>query len=201
MEQRMVTGDIPPRIGRLSLRDDHSALLADSSSDEGESMISQGHLLFEYLERDPPFCREPLADKISNLACRFPELKTLRSCDLSPSSWISVAWYPIYRIPTGPTLKDLDACFLTYHSLHTPVGGTHIVQSPITNLVTSGDMDGVCKLSLPVFGLASYKFKGYLWAPNTGCDRHLVNSLLQAADSWLRHLEVNHPDFLFFSRR
>lgn len=31
--------------------------------------------------------------------------------------------YPIYRIPTGPTLKDLDACFLTYHCLHTPVGG------------------------------------------------------------------------------
>ncbi|XP_068304246.1 uncharacterized protein [Pyrus communis] len=32
--------------------------------------------------------------------------------------------YPIYRIPTGPTLKDLDACFLTYHSLFTPVRGT-----------------------------------------------------------------------------
>ena len=33
--------------------------------------------------------------------------------------------YPIYRIPTGPTLKDLDACFLTYHSLHTPLTGNH----------------------------------------------------------------------------
>lgn len=31
--------------------------------------------------------------------------------------------YPIYRIPMGQTLKDLDACFLTYHSLSTPVGG------------------------------------------------------------------------------
>ncbi|ONM38941.1 hypothetical protein ZEAMMB73_Zm00001d043756 [Zea mays] len=28
--------------------------------------------------------------------------------------------YPIYRIPTGPTLKDLDACFLTFHCLATP---------------------------------------------------------------------------------
>lgn len=28
--------------------------------------------------------------------------------------------YPIYRIPTGPTLKDVDACFLTYHLLATP---------------------------------------------------------------------------------
>lgn len=33
--------------------------------------------------------------------------------------------YPIYRIPTGPTLKDLDACFLTYHTLHTPLAGNH----------------------------------------------------------------------------
>ena len=37
--------------------------------------------------------------------------------------------YPIYRIPTGPTLKDLDACFLTYHSLYTPVGGKKEFQS------------------------------------------------------------------------
>ena len=33
--------------------------------------------------------------------------------------------YPIYRIPTGPTLKDLDGCFLTYHKLHTPLTGNH----------------------------------------------------------------------------
>lgn len=31
--------------------------------------------------------------------------------------------YPIYRIPMGPTLKDFDACFLTYHSLSTPMAG------------------------------------------------------------------------------
>lgn len=33
--------------------------------------------------------------------------------------------YPIYRIPSGQTLKDLDACFLTYHTLHTPLTGIH----------------------------------------------------------------------------
>jgi hypothetical protein len=31
--------------------------------------------------------------QISRLAKRFPELSTLRSCDLSPASWTSVAWY------------------------------------------------------------------------------------------------------------
>jgi hypothetical protein len=79
--------------------------------------------MFEYLERDLPYIREPFADKVLDLAAQFPELMTLRSCDLLRSSWFSVAWYPIYRIPTGPTLKDLDACFLTYHSLHTSFGG------------------------------------------------------------------------------
>ncbi|KAB2629177.1 hypothetical protein D8674_033972 [Pyrus ussuriensis x Pyrus communis] len=119
-EQRnhqILTSEIPRRIERLSLRDPHLPPHKDCSSDEGESINSQGSLLFEYFERDLPYCREPLADKILH----FPELKTLRSCDLLSSSWISVAWYPIYRIPIGPTLKDLDACFLTYHSLFTPV--------------------------------------------------------------------------------
>ncbi|KAH9795059.1 hypothetical protein KPL71_005099 [Citrus sinensis] len=115
--------EITLRMDRFSLRDQQTALQEGFSSDEGESTNSQGRLLFEYLERDVPYSREPLADKISDLAFRFPMLKTLRSCDLLPSSWISVAWYPIYRIPTGPTLKDLNACFLTYHSLHTPMGG------------------------------------------------------------------------------
>ncbi|KAM7276548.1 hypothetical protein ACFE04_018414 [Oxalis oulophora] len=199
-EQRIVTGNIPPRIGRLSLRDNHSVLHADCSSDEGESMISHRNILFEYFEYASPFGREPLADKISDLARRFPVLKALRSCDLSPSSWISVAWYPIYKIPTGRTFKDLETCFLTYHALHTPVGGAQGVQPPATSLVTPGDIDGVCKLPLPVFGLASFKFNSHLWTPNTGGDQHLVNSLLQAADSWLRKLDVSHPDFNFFSR-
>nr|GMD60034.1 Activating transcription factor 7-interacting protein like [Ipomoea batatas] len=114
------------RISRLTLRDENTALQEGFSSDEGESACSQRYLRFEYFERSPPHGREPLADKISNLAVRFPELKTLRSCDLLASSWISVAWYPIYRIPMGPTLKPLDACFLSYHRLHTPLTGTFV---------------------------------------------------------------------------
>ncbi|KAH9795062.1 hypothetical protein KPL71_005099 [Citrus sinensis] len=188
--------EITLRMDRFSLRDQQTALQEGFSSDEGESTNSQGRLLFEYLERDVPYSREPLADKISDLAFRFPMLKTLRSCDLLPSSWISVAWYPIYRIPTGPTLKDLNACFLTYHSLHTPMGG-----APSPEVSYPSEIDGVPKMALPVFGLASYKFKGSLWTPTGGCERQLASSLLQAADNWLRLLQVNHPDFLFFCRR
>ncbi|KAF9593643.1 hypothetical protein IFM89_024460 [Coptis chinensis] len=147
---------------------------------------------------------EPLADKamyflsqILDLARRFPQLKTLRSCDLLSSSWISVAWYPIYRIPTGPTLKDLDACFLTFHTLSTPMTGAGNAQGPV--MTYPDGMDGVHKISLPVFGLASYKLKGSMWTPSGGSERQLSNSLLQAADKWLRLLQVNHPDFQFFA--
>ncbi|KAF7808845.1 DUF789 family protein [Senna tora] len=186
-------------MGRLSMRDHHNVPQDGFSSDDGESVNSRGYLIFEYLERDPPYSREPLADKILDLAFRIPELMTLRSCDILSSSWISVAWYPIYRIPTGPTLRDLDACFLTYHSLHTPMEGLQRVQAPVVTYPS--EIDGVPRLSLPVFGLASYKFRGPLWTPNGGYERQLASSLLQAADKWLRFLQASHPDFLFFSRR
>lgn len=45
--------------------------------------------------------------------------------------------YPIYRIPTGPTLKDLDACFLTYHTLHTPLTGNFEISSLCLSAVES----------------------------------------------------------------
>ncbi|BAT93802.1 hypothetical protein LR48_Vigan02g244300 [Vigna angularis] len=199
-EQRnfpLLSDEVPQRMSRLSLRDHHSLPQDGFSSDDGDSVNPQGYLIFEYLERDPPYSREPLADKITDLAFRFPELSTLGSCDILPSSWISVAWYPIYRIPTGPTLKDLDACFLTYHDLCTLVGGSQGRQSQKPHPT---ETDNVHRMSLPVSGLASYKFKGSLWTPNGGHERQLASSLLQRADNLLRQLEVSHPDFQFFSR-
>ncbi|XP_058082840.1 uncharacterized protein LOC131230846 [Magnolia sinica] len=174
---------------------DGSDLEVDRSKHHGEiSSAARGHPVFEYLERDPPYSREPLSDKISFLACHFPELKTYKSCDLLSSSWISVAWYPIYRIPTGPTLRDLDACFLTFHSLSTPCRGTSSCQLQIRGRT----MDMSAKLSLPVFGLASYKFRGSIWTPNGVYERQRASSLLQVADNWLQLLQVDHPDFRFF---
>lgn len=185
------------RMDRLFIGD-QEIIQEDLSSDEGESVNSRSCLIFEYFERDPPYSREPLADKIADLAFRFPELKTLKSCDLLSSSWISVAWYPIYRIPTGRTLRDLDGCFLTYHYLHTPIGGGSTTQGPVVTY--PNDMNVVPKMSLPVFGLASYKFNGSLWTPHGASDHRLAN-LFQAADKWLRHLQVSQPDFTFFCHR
>ncbi|XVF66167.1 hypothetical protein PTKIN_Ptkin10aG0013600 [Pterospermum kingtungense] len=182
---------------RLSLR---NRPFGGSSSDESDICNPPGQLIFEYLEHDQPFSREPLADKISVLASRFPALRTYRSCDLSPSSWISVAWYPIYRIPTGPTLQNLDACFLTYHSLSTPSPGTSTDGLPFRgfNVREFHGADMSSKLPLPTFGLAFYKFKVSVWYPDEGNDCQKANSLLQVADNWLRLLQVNHPDFGFF---
>uniref|UniRef100_A0ACD5VZ23 Uncharacterized protein n=1 Tax=Avena sativa TaxID=4498 RepID=A0ACD5VZ23_AVESA len=159
------------------------------SSDDSESEDTHGRLLFQYLEFDSPFCREPLTDKISSLSYRFPGLWTLSSCDLSPRSWMSIAWYPIYRIPTGPTLKDLDACFLTFHQLSNYPHGDH----PLA-------YDSMPNIPLPVFGLASYKFSNSVWSSTDG-DWQLASCLRQAAADWLRDSRASHPDYQFFVSR
>ncbi|XP_057471210.1 uncharacterized protein LOC130773249 [Actinidia eriantha] len=184
---------IAQSFNRLSTRND---TVMGSTVEEDETSNPPGLLVFEYLEQDPPYTREPLADKISVLASRFPKLKTYRSCDLTPASWVSVAWYPIYRIPTGPTLQNLDACFLTFHSLSTPLTSTS------TDWPQSEELHGAglsFKLSLPIFGLASYKFKVSVWNPNGVYENQKVNSLLKAADNWLHLLRVHHPDYKFFA--
>ncbi|XP_023001742.1 uncharacterized protein LOC111495787 [Cucurbita maxima] len=178
------------KMRKTSLSDEHSMIKERVSSDDPRSV-----LLFQFLELDPPYQRVPLADKIFDLAYQYPGLKTLRSCDIQAASWVSVAWYPIYRIPTGPTLKDLDACFLTYHSLSTPIRGNVHGQT----VIYSNDVDGTPKMSLPVFGMASYKLKGSIWAQNGVNEHQMASSLMQAADKWLKHLQVNQPDFQFFA--
>ncbi|PKU68855.1 hypothetical protein MA16_Dca010599 [Dendrobium catenatum] len=57
----------------------------------------------------------------------------------------------------------------------------------------------VPKISLPIFGLSSYKFKGSMWHPNGEYGSQLTSSLLEAADNWLRLLGVKLPDYLFFA--
>lgn len=58
-----------------------------------------------------------------------PDLLDRCSCDLDGSSWVAIAWYPLQRIPSGHTLKDMAACFLTYHSLAGGAQAAHIVAS------------------------------------------------------------------------
>lgn len=57
--------EISFRIGGPSVSDDQSSGQEGFSSDDGGGGNSRGRLLFEYLEQDPPYSREPLADKVS----------------------------------------------------------------------------------------------------------------------------------------
>ncbi|KAF6171155.1 hypothetical protein GIB67_035112 [Kingdonia uniflora] len=133
--------------------------------------------------------------EISILASQYSELKTYKSCDLLPNSWMSVAWYPIYRIPTGPTLQDLDACFLTFHCLATPLTGT----GDSFREAQARSTDAPTKLPLTTFGLASHKFQGSVWSPDGVRESKQSSSLLQAADDWLTRLKITHPDYKFFT--
>ncbi|KAK9100276.1 hypothetical protein Scep_023706 [Stephania cephalantha] len=126
-------------LNRLSLKDD----------DVVEVSNLPGLLVYQFLEREVPHFR------ISSLSSRCPDLNTYNSCDILPSSWVSVAWCPIYRIHMGPTLRDLEACFLTFHSLSTTRQSVSHFQphdcAPKLGKFNAS-VDSSLKLPLPVFG-------------------------------------------------
>lgn len=156
-----------------------------------------GHLQFQYFERSAPYGRIPLVDKINKMAEGFPGLMTLKSVDLSPASWMAVAWYPIYHIPKGKTVKDLSTSFLTYHTLSSSF--QDINDQEETGATDMG-LKETADTALYPFGLATYKMRGNLWvAGDNSRDQHRMLSLLSAADSWLRQLGVQHHDFSYFT--
>lgn len=61
-----------------------------------------------------------------------------------------------------------------------------------------GMIHAATKISLPVFGLASYKLNGSLVSPCGPHESEQESSLLLAADGWLRSLKVFLPDYQFF---
>ncbi|XAR58397.1 hypothetical protein NMG60_11013781 [Bertholletia excelsa] len=182
------------QMNRHSLRE---RTLMNSSGNETGS--SHGKLIFEYFEYEQPHNRKPLIDKVSALASQFPALRTCRSCDLLPASWVAVAWYPIYRIPMGPTLRDLDASFLTFHNLSTKSrSDSQLRFHGVNDRNVPGVTDRFPKVSLPVFGLASYKLKGSILTPIGPYECQQESSLLKAADSWIQRLQIVLPDYKFF---
>uniref|UniRef100_A0A0D9ZFB7 Uncharacterized protein n=1 Tax=Oryza glumipatula TaxID=40148 RepID=A0A0D9ZFB7_9ORYZ len=189
------------RLRVSSVEATHGMANGSLRTDDADGYASASSPIFQYMERDPPFCREPLTDKVSILASRFPALKAFKSCDLLPSSWMSVAWYPIYRIPTGPTLEDLDACFLTFHCLATPSKDSDSTTPACPGFGgISPCANATGKLSLPAFGLASYKLRSSIWASD-GTQGQRVTSLMEEAGNWLSCVQVEHPDFRFFVSR
>ncbi|WJX66949.1 hypothetical protein P8452_51453 [Trifolium repens] len=177
-------------------------------------------LLFEYFECEQPQQRRPLYERIQELVRgEVPiqsktygdstKLNSINLRDLHPTSWYSVAWYPIYRIPDG----NFRASFLTYHSLGHLVRRSSNSDSPILDS---------CVVS-PAVGLQSYNAQGECWfqlshsaltAEMIGIDASIFLKerlrTLEETASLMSRAVVNkgnqictnrHPDYEFFLSR
>ena len=168
----------------------------------------RGRVVFEYNETRPPHMREPLTDCIDMLAAtRCPELTSLRSCDLDAASWFSIAWYPLYRLQaTGRTIRDLNACFLTYHQL----GDAATMAPSLSSLSPAADAAlqrrkkavlaegvGTAAAVLSPCAMVPYKLAGRTW-DDTYRSRKLQLQLLRASNELVTCSGLQHGDFAFF---
>ncbi|XP_024026923.1 uncharacterized protein LOC21387794 [Morus notabilis] len=183
-----------------------SVVSEDSSFDLETSWTGKdklGWLYLHYVEMSSPYWRPPLVDKINELAHDHPAITSLKSVDLSPASWMAVAWYPIYHIPCRKNEKDLSASFLTYHTLSSSFQGAFTDEDNGADRETVWEerstADILGRISLPPFGIATYKMEGDLWLKQEASDHERIVNLYSAADSWLRQLNVYHHDFNFFT--
>ncbi|XP_031499759.1 uncharacterized protein LOC116264015 [Nymphaea colorata] len=151
-----------------------------------------GFLYFQYFETASPYGRIPLVDKINAFSRSHPGLKSLKSVDVLPASWMAVSWYPIYHIPSNRTVRDLSTCFLTYHTLSSSFQEKE-ADDPMRKVEDSERM-----MPLPPFGLATYKMQGRVWNDPESTDQEHIISMLSAAASWLKQLGVQHHDFNYF---
>uniref|UniRef100_A0A1D1Y3I0 Peptide deformylase n=1 Tax=Anthurium amnicola TaxID=1678845 RepID=A0A1D1Y3I0_9ARAE len=166
-----------------------------------------GKLYFQYFDYNGPHLRLPLKDMINKFAQTYPGLNSLRSIDLSPASWMAIAWYPIYHIPAQRNPKELYSAFLTYHTLSSSFQDNLSIE--MVNQVSFTDVksrevrikEDSDTISLPPFGLAAYRMQRHVWVNPKTQDCQRLTSLLSSAASWLMQHEVDHPDFNFFVSR
>ncbi|GJM87427.1 hypothetical protein PR202_ga03378 [Eleusine coracana subsp. coracana] len=153
-----------------------------------------GYLNFQYTEWDPPYERPPIADKVAELAQDYPCLMSLKSAELSPWSWLSVAWY----IASPHKILQCGRC------------------------ADSDGSDSERTVAVSPFGLATYRMEGKLWRDeepsSSSCPaavgvgagsssnndnnkrrRRLCDELYWAASSWLKQVGVHHPDLNYFT--
>ncbi|KAK7278330.1 hypothetical protein RJT34_23358 [Clitoria ternatea] len=203
------------------------AISLDSSSDQVSSWPTRdmlGYLYLQYNENSPPCQRVPFAEKvtlrlyqcflfqIAELARSHPALMALNSVDISPASWMAVAWYPIYCIPTQKNEKNMAASFLTYHTLSSSFQdwANQCEENDTGNDTCCSNgwrsiIGEECKkknsgcISLSPFGLATYKMQRDIWLNSDPSDNQSVLDMYNAADSWLKQLNSHHHDFNFFT--
>lgn len=182
-------------------------------------------MIYEFFEKASPYSRAPFREIIDLILDERAELRTMTSADLAPSSWMSVAWYPIYRIPQGTMLHDVQGCFLTYHALYAGELCDGDIACPLPPEMTMLSEDLLALRAarakerasvsddagaggestaaphvhiLRPFGLSMYKMQGDVWAANDDVT-DWMNKLMDGAYTWLRMRKTVHPDYEFFS--
>ncbi|KAI4352003.1 hypothetical protein L6164_006296 [Bauhinia variegata] len=161
-ESRIQDASIPMPTNEMYCSEAPSVCTEDNASGGSIKSTCSGdlELLFEYFESEQPQQRRPLFEKIQELVRGDAsaqskmygdpsKLDSVNLQDVHPSSWYSVAWYPIYRIPDG----NFRASFLTYHSFGHFVNRSMKTDTPT---VDSG-------IVAPVVGLQSYNAQGECW--------------------------------------
>lgn len=169
--------------------------------------------VYEFFEKASPYSRAALGETIEMILEEREDLRTLTSDDLAPNSWMSVAWYPIYRIPQGTMLHDVQGCFLTYHALYVGELRDGDIACPLppqmsksqeefianrVNRARERAPEGALVRVLRPFGLSMYKMQGDVWAANESVTEWM-NALMDGAYTWLRLRKTVHPDYEFFS--
>ncbi|KAK9828940.1 hypothetical protein WJX72_002934 [[Myrmecia] bisecta] len=183
-------------------------------------------LLYEFFESVSPHQRDPLTDRIQQLAtgngeASFPGLLSLRSSDIHPASWFALAWYPIYRIPSsGCNIRDLNACFLTFHSLAMPgsmeastpyeaelAGGQPQPPQPTPSAAAAYEVRRQQYVQqhrqqavfLQPFAFVPYKMTGNTWLEDEASSvTHAA--MIAAAGAWVQRRRATHPDLEFFAQ-
>ena len=172
----------------------------------GVAVPGRESLLFEYLEATSPAGRAPLSDKVAELAGRAcPDLLEVHSSELHPASWLAIAWYPLYCIPGGRPLKDLNACFLTFHSFSglLPARGCTLQAGPSADELAQAAARGLPEgggLALYPFAYAAYKVSGGVWTDGAVGEQHLA-LMSDTAAWWLMRHGATMPDLEFFRQK
>ncbi|KAL5830668.1 hypothetical protein ACOSQ3_020136 [Xanthoceras sorbifolium] len=175
----------------------------NSETSLDRSVDRHGFLYCQFNETSSPYSRVPFTEKINELAQTYEDLLKFKSTDVSPYSWMAVAWYPIYQIPIVRNVKELSACFLTYHKLSTSSSlEGHLTKSRAEEGMSwSKGNNWGDEITIAPFAMATYKMYGTLWTNPESSDQKMIISHLNAASSWLNQLRFWHHDFDFFMSR
>ncbi|KAB2087855.1 hypothetical protein ES319_A04G133400v1 [Gossypium barbadense] len=193
---------------KTSSNDNRSCLGSNVAKNDDNSCNIQttadrcGYLYCQYDETTTPYDRVPFTEKIKELGKHYPGLINLHCMNLSLYSWIAVAWYPVYQIPTAINVKELSKFnvgkITRTHCVYN-IGSSENMKLEVEKV--EGKKSKEEEMCLPPFAMVSYKMFGTLWTNPKTTDSDIALRHRTAACCWLKQLNFHHHDFNFFMSR